>query len=104
MPLFPRATLTASDLTLYLIEAILPDGSSYILETGGEPLQYVRRPFVVRLSPSEPGVLVVNSFLERRARAELPALWEKWKIPRVWLESESPEMLERPPFVFRKIR
>ena len=77
LPLFPRATLTASDLTLYLIEAILPDGSSYILETGGEPQQYVRRPFVVRLSPSEPGVLVVNSFLERRARAELPALWEE---------------------------
>src|SRR5260221_370690 len=32
---FPRAALTASDLTLFLVEAILPDGSAFILEPNG---------------------------------------------------------------------
>ena len=40
---FPRATLTASDLTLFLVESRLPGGDSIIMELNGEPLQYIRR-------------------------------------------------------------
>ncbi len=102
-PLFPAATITASDLTLFLVEARLPDGSSYVMETGGELLQYVRPPFVIRLNPPEPAVLVVNSFLEKRARTRFGPLRESWRIPNDWLNSECPDTFEQAPFVFRKI-
>src|SRR5215831_4158486 len=48
---FREATLTASDLNLYLIEARLPDGARYIFDTKGDPLQYIRPPFVIRMTP-----------------------------------------------------
>lgn len=102
-PLFPNATVTASDLTLFLIEACLPDGSSYVMEASGEALQYVRPPFVIRLNPPEPGLLPVNAFLAHRARSRLIALRETWRIPQEWLAAETPSVLEQPPFVFRKI-
>src|ERR1700724_2712326 len=50
---FPNAHLRASDLTLFLLEVGLPDGAAFILERDGEPLQYLRRPFVIRLNPPE---------------------------------------------------
>ncbi len=102
-PLFPAANVTASDLTLFLIEARLPDGSSYVMEANGEILQYVRPPFVIRLNPPEPSLLVVNSFLEKRARARFRRLRESWRIPDEWLREECPEMFQQAPFVFRKI-
>jgi hypothetical protein len=102
-PLFCNTTLIASDLTLFLIEARLPDGSSYILEEDGAPLQYIRTPFVIRLSPPEPGILAINSFLEKRARAKLQALRDSWRIPKTWLESESPEPFSQKPYVFAQI-
>jgi hypothetical protein len=102
-PLFPAATITASDLTLFLIEARLPDGSSYILEANGEPLQYISPPFVIRLSPPEPGLLAINTLLARRARARLKALRETWDIPREWVDSETPATFEQKPYTFKKI-
>lgn len=102
-PLFPRSTLTASDLTLFLVEVCLPDGSSCIMETNGELLQYIRPPFVIRMNPPEPRLLAVNSFLGSRARSRFRALQAEWRIPPEWLESECPEIFEQPPFVFRKI-
>ena len=100
---FPAATLTASDLTLHLIEVCLPGGESFVIETNGEPLQYIRPPFVIRLSPPEPRLLAVNSFLEARARSKLRSIRNSWKLTRQWLESEDSETFEQAPYVFRKI-
>lgn len=102
-PLFPHAGVTASDLTLFLIEACLPDGTSYVMEANGEPLQYIRPPFVIRFNPPEPGMLAVNSFLEKRARARFHTLRQSWRIPEEWLKEELPDTFGQPPFVFRKI-
>jgi hypothetical protein len=103
LPLFPAATLTASDLTLFLIEVALPDGSTYVIEGNGEPLQYVKPPFVVRLSPPEPRFLLISSFLEKRARARLELLRESWSVPREWIDSDDMTPFQQPPVVFRKI-
>lgn len=102
-PAFPAAEITASDFILFLIEASLPGGSSYVMEPDGEPLQYIRPPFVIRFHPPEPGMLILNRFLEKRARSRFPSLRETWKIPAEWLHSECAEPFEQPPFVFRKI-
>jgi hypothetical protein len=102
-PMFPNATLTASDLTLYLIEARVPDGSTYVMEANGELLQYIRPPFVIRLVPSESKLLLVNAVLERLARSRYRTLRQSWRLPAEWLNSECPETFEQPPFVFRKI-
>jgi hypothetical protein len=103
LPLFPAATLTASDLTLFLIEATLPNGSAYIIEANGEPLQYIDPPFVIRLNPPEPRIMLISSFLEKRARTRLQAFRESWRVPREWIDSDEMTALEQPPFVFRKI-
>ncbi|HTA46529.1 MAG TPA: hypothetical protein VK789_28995 [Bryobacteraceae bacterium] len=102
-PMFPLATLTASDLTLFLIEVCVPDGSTYIMEANGELLQYIQPPFVIRLNPPESRFLPVNSLLERGARLRFRPLKQSWRIPSEWLNSECPEVFEQPPFVFRKI-
>jgi hypothetical protein len=100
---FPSSTLTASDLTMFLIEVAVPGGESYIIETNGELLQYIRPPFVICVNPSEPRLLVVNSFLESRARAKFQAMRKTWNIPDDWLDAEDNEVFEQPPFLFRKI-
>ncbi len=54
-PLFPHLDFVASDLLLFLWEAKKQRGEErFILEPDGTPLQYVRPPFVVRLSQPEP--------------------------------------------------
>jgi len=100
---FPYARLTASDLTLFLIEAALPDGEAFIVEPNCEPIQYIRPPFVIRMSPPEPKLLVVNWLLERYARSRLKRLRCVWNLKAEWLDSEGGGDLEQPPFVFRKI-
>src|SRR4051812_46739135 len=87
---FPRASLTASDLLLFLVEATLPDGSLLIMEPNGHPLQYVRRPFVIRLEPPEPMLMLVNRLIGRRALAHAARL--QLAIPAAWLESEEEEL------------
>jgi hypothetical protein len=88
---FPRATLTASDLTLALVEVSLPDGSQFILEPGGQALQYIRRPFVIRIFPPEPPLLFLNRFLARKAAARLAAL--HLEIPEAWLQSDDSSLV-----------
>ena len=98
--LFPRVSVTASDLLLFVVEATLPDGSIFIVEPNGHPLQYVRRPFVVRLDPPEPILMLVNRWIGRRALARFAAL--QLRIPAEWLESEE-EQLATSAAVFRKL-
>lgn len=72
---FPKATLTASDLNVYLIEMPMKDGGSYILDAGLGLLQYVVPPLVIRLKPPESPWLAVNWLLARRARARFEQIW-----------------------------
>ncbi|HUA63302.1 MAG TPA: hypothetical protein VML19_31395 [Verrucomicrobiae bacterium] len=86
---FPRARLTASDLTTYVLEAALPDGDTFILEANLSPMQFIRPPFVLRLNPPEPPYLPVNWLLCRRALARLERLRAQWAIPADWWSSGS---------------
>ncbi|HEX2122678.1 MAG TPA: hypothetical protein VHL59_13650 [Thermoanaerobaculia bacterium] len=99
---FPRATLTASDLMLFLVEVTLPDGTAFVLEPDGGALQYVRKPFVIQLTPPEPKALVVNHWLGRRATAKLAEVRKSLTIPQEWLESND-ETARVASFVLRKI-
>ena len=97
---FPNARVTASDLTLFLIEAALPGGEMFICETSGEPLQYIRPPFVVRLNPPEHKLMLVNRILAWHGQKKFRRLQH---IPEPWLRAEHAEPLDLPPFVLRKI-
>jgi hypothetical protein len=100
---FPQATLTASDLNLYLTEAQLPGGGTYIFDGNGDPLQYIRPPFVIRISPPEPRLLLGNRWLQARAESRLAQLRERGELKVAGLEFKGDEELHRPPYVFRKI-
>jgi hypothetical protein len=100
---FPKAHVTASDLTLFLLEAVRPNGEIFVWEASGEPLQYVRPPFVVRLNPAEYKLMVVNRMLASHARNKFGSLLRSWNIPSQWLNDEDAAPLDRPPFVLRKI-
>jgi len=99
---FPNARLTASDLTLFVLEAQLPGGDAFILEPSGAALQYIHPPFVVRLNPPERRWLLWNGMLCRRALARARELWRQWAIPMDWLGGDG-QTLEQPPYRFRKI-
>lgn len=47
---FPYATFEASDRLLYVLRISLGRGNDYIIEPDGNPLQYIRPPFVVFLN------------------------------------------------------
>ena len=100
---FPQARLTASDLSLYLVEARLPGGDSYIFDAAGEALQYVRPPFVIRMSIPEPRFLLGNRLLQARALARLARLREQGLGSVATLEFGESDELHQPPFVFRKL-
>jgi hypothetical protein len=99
---FPNAHLHASDLTLFLVEVNLPDGGAFILERDGEPLQYLRAPFVIRLNPPESSKLPVNRLLSYQARAKLASMKARLNIPADWLDS-SADTITVPPFQLRKL-
>jgi hypothetical protein len=82
---FPAATFKASDVMLFLIEVRLPGGEIFVVEPGGEPLQYIRPPFVIRLNPPEPRVLLVNSIEGSRARSRWSKLRKAWNPPDAWM-------------------
>jgi len=86
---FPQATYTASDLTLSLLAIRLPAGQTFIVETNGEPLQYITGPLVVRLNPPEPSLLWLNRFLAHSARRHLADIWPTLRLPQDWLFSLS---------------
>mgnify|MGYP000421618001 CR=1 FL=1 len=102
-PNYPGLRLTASDLTLHLIEIELPSGESYIVEPEGKALQYIRPPFVIALDRPEPIVFPINRFLQQRARRRLEGHQSDW-APALeeFRRSQTQERL-RPPFRFRRI-
>src|ERR1017187_2428380 len=71
---FPRARMTASDVTLYLIEAVSKSGETYILEPDGRPIQYTRPPFVVSIDVPESVAYPVNALARSWGRQRLQDL------------------------------
>jgi hypothetical protein len=74
---FSRFLLTASDLNLYLVALEVPCDGTYVLETGGGLLQYIRPPFVIRMEPPEPRLLAVNRIIGHWARRRLDRIWHE---------------------------
>ncbi len=101
--IFPQARLTASDLTLFFVEAALASGEAFIMETGGELLQYVKPPFVISLSPPEPKMLIVNRLLAAHARRKFHRLRQLWTLSPEWLSGDDDQDFLQPPFIFRRI-
>ncbi len=67
--LFPHLEFVASDLLLFLLEAKKKlNEERFIVEPDGTPLQYVRPPFVVRLSQPESKLFFFNWLLAGRAQ------------------------------------
>ena len=82
LAVYSRAEFEASDLILHLYELSLPSGDTYIVEPSGEPLQYIRPPFVLSVRHREPRRYPLNLWLGSRARRRfgrlgLPADWQR---------------------------
>jgi len=102
--MFPRFCLTASDLNLYLIEMEVAGQGSYVFEQHGGVLQFIAPPFVIRLHPPEPRLLVINRLLARRALARLRRLRHTRNIDPTNIEfPPGSEELRRDRLTFRKV-
>ncbi len=80
-----RAEFEASDLILCLYELSLPSGEVYIVEPSGQPLQYIRPPFVLSVRHREPRRYPLNLWLSARARRRFARL----RLSERWQQSES---------------
>jgi hypothetical protein len=80
-----RAEFEASDLVLCLYELSLASGETYIVEPSGEPLQFIRPPFVLSVSHREPRRYPLNLWLGVRARQRFARL----ALPQGWMQSEA---------------
>jgi hypothetical protein len=104
LPLFPRLNFLASDLLLFLIEAREAGTEKrFIFESGGNPLQYVNPPFVIRLSRPEPIAFPLNWLLYRSALRRWRQVQTSWKLPEQWKDSLTDEPLRQGRFEFRKL-
>ncbi|MBV9574259.1 MAG: hypothetical protein JOY93_09415 [Acidobacteriales bacterium] len=101
--LFPLMQFTASDLLLFLIEATLPDGSAFMLESDGRPLQYVWKPFVIPLDVRESKKFPLNIALQWWARRRWLKYSQSLSIPAERLHSRDSSELNCFPFVLKKI-
>jgi hypothetical protein len=99
---FPRATLTASDLTMFFLEIALPDGTAYVGERDGALLQYIAPPFVADLNTPQAPRDAVSRMLVNRARRKFADLAPMRQIPEVWLDSAETDVI-LPTFVARKL-
>ena len=71
---FPQARMTASDVILYVTEAVWSSGETYILEPSGSPIQYTRPPFVVSMDVPERIVYPLNMLARAWGRRRLQDL------------------------------
>jgi hypothetical protein len=100
---FPEARLTASDLSLYLIEARSAGGDAYIFDATGEVLQYIRPPFVIRMGMPEPRRLLANRLLRKWAFERLARMRQNGLPSIAELDFADNDELRRPPYMFCKI-
>lgn len=102
-PLFARLSFVASDILLFLIE--VQDGKrySYVFEPDGAPLQLVKSPFVIRMTPPEPRALPLNRWLCTQAWSRWNALQPFSDSVHRWIASPSKETLNADGMKFAKL-
>jgi hypothetical protein len=81
---FPGATLVASDLHFHLLRATRPGLGTYIFEESGNPLQFIRHPFVLPYLGTPSAFYFVNRALTKLSRLALARAWRaasaaQWK-------------------------
>ncbi|MBV8895737.1 MAG: hypothetical protein JO051_04435 [Acidobacteriaceae bacterium] len=93
-PLFPRSKFVASDILLFLVELRDASQGTFVFEPGGAPLQFIKPPFVIRMTPPERWVFTVNRFLGDGA-------WRRWRklnpLPdsaQTWIASDVQDPLD----------
>jgi hypothetical protein len=99
---FPDARLVASDRTVHLIEAVLEDGTAYIFDQDGHPLQYVASPMVVRL-PDDAAPFVINRWIASRAMERLRRLTGVSGIDTAALRFDADGLASCPPLTCRRL-
>jgi hypothetical protein len=83
--LYPNITFTASDRVLYLVEAQLKnERGAFIVEPGGEAIQYIRAPFVVSLSEMQHPFYFINRSVQRRAIRKWRQISRDLRVPAAW--------------------
>ena len=103
-PSFPQLHFVASDLVLFLLELQqVNSGEVFVIEPDGNPLQYIRPPFVIRMDPPEPWRLPINRLWYAYA-------WRRWRsieryrdMPESWINSMRDETLDRNGYQWRKL-
>jgi hypothetical protein len=105
-PIFPDLTFTASDWILYLIEARRePEGDAFVIDPSGEPIQYIRAPFVVSLTQLQHPLYFINRAIQRRALREWKGgLSARFHVSPEWdAGNGSLQVISNPPFVLRRL-
>lgn len=90
---FPNANVVASDLVLSLVEYRTPKGESFIFDSEGTPLQYIRPPYAVRLTPPERIFFPVNWLLGKYARLKITAKNHVAELPHTEISLVHPKAL-----------
>ncbi len=105
LPLFPKTLFTASDLVLFLVEVEdRESGHVFIADQEGRPLQYIRPPFVIRMTSPESWQTPVNRVLYESAQKRWADLAGKlWPLPPSWLDPHGDAVLERGSLFLRKL-
>lgn len=80
---FPLAIFEASDTLFSVIRLSLPGGRTYFVEPGGQPLQFIKWPFVVSLQSRESWRYPINRFVAARAKRQ----FDRLPLPENWMES-----------------
>jgi hypothetical protein len=78
---FPNADFEASDILLYVYAVSLSPHETYIVEPSGNPLQWIRPPFVVGLSQREPWRYLLNHFMAAHAKRRFGRLRLAKQLP-----------------------
>ena len=82
LPVFPSATIEASDLMLQLLELSGKQGETFITELDGTPLQYIRPPFVVSVLHEESW----RNPLRRLIAVHGKKRFSRLRLPKGWTE------------------
>lgn len=104
LPRFPHLRFTASDLVLFLVEVEdKSSGAIFIASHDGQLLQYIRSPYVVRITPPESWQAPVNRLLFNSAVRRWRELGGIWPLPEAWLDFRCEDELEREGCLIRKL-
>jgi len=102
--LYPNLRFAASDWILYLIEVRREQKHyAFIVEPSGNPIQYIRDPFVVSLTGQQHLLYFINRIVQRRALREWENLAKHIHFPVDWAARGEPQSKLLPPFSLRRI-